>query len=37
LPQAAHQQIDGAVEQLGLASLGEIQQLIAVEDAVRVV
>ena len=35
LAQAADVQIDGAVQRVGLAALGQVQQLVAVECAVR--
>ena len=37
LAHAAHQQVDGAVEHIGIAPLCELQQLVACEDALRVV
>lgn len=37
LAQAADQQIDGAVEQVGVATLGQIQQLIAAEHPLRMI
>ena len=37
LAQAAHQQVDGAVEHVGLAALGQVEQLFAAQHPLRMV
>src|SRR6187402_3999284 len=37
LAETTHHQVDRAIEQLGVATLGEVEQLVAREDSLRVI